>query len=155
MIQILCILLEVGEVDINYGYHGNNTQNPHKVNIANWTFKLKKKSATELVIYLRYLLIYMISFLLRFHMYYIRVYSCLWNMMKVFPQKEDSPAVSISDTCLSLSHLSPETRIEEKFTWPLRIMWSVTHKKNSQAISYFIFHGSYKILQQNKITENL
>lgn len=69
---MLYILVDVDKVNINYGYHGNNTQNPHKINIANWTFKLKKKNATVLVIYPTSLLTCMVTCLLRVHLYYIR-----------------------------------------------------------------------------------
>lgn len=32
---MLYVLVDVDKVDINCGYSGNNSQNPHKVNIAN------------------------------------------------------------------------------------------------------------------------
>lgn len=131
---MLYILVNVDKVNINYGYHGNNTQNPHKINIANWTFKLKRKNATVLVIYPTSLLTCMVTFLLRVHLYYIRdaeftlAHEIWW---KYFHRNRWSGCLN-SDAGLSLSHLSPETRIEEKFTWPLRIViWLVTHKKNS------------------------
>lgn len=45
---MLYILVDVDKLDINYGYCGNNSQNPNKVNIAKWTFQMKKKTAKSL-----------------------------------------------------------------------------------------------------------